>query len=176
MKITCICLSFYLLLITSLCYSQKTKIIDSISRPEVQKFAGTWKWVSDSAEFIIFLQKATGVYPNKISEPILVGVHSYKINGKVIEDYLNDSSSIGFKTKGTIFLKAKYDGTNPDEVDGSIKDTPKDKPDYLSLIYNNTTIPSLTLYLNNMSDPRKKKKKSHDYTFTFPSNIVLVKQ
>lgn len=171
-------LSYCFLLLSSICCAQIPKAGDSIPRPAVEKFPGTWKWTSDSAELIIHLAKVTAVFPSKIKEPILVGVHSFKKNGIMLEDHLKEFSSLSPKSPGTILLMAKYDGTNPDEVDGSIQDSLKNKKEYLTLIFNNTGIPSITLYLNHMSDPGKKKEKKSvpDYTFTFPTNIVLVKQ
>lgn len=167
--------------ISSCCVSQIPQPGDNILNPNLDKFIGTWKWVSGTSELTIQLKKVNYLSFDNIREDVLMGVHTYVENGVIIENYIYDFPNIGQGNKGTIFVWGKMNNVNPDDVTGTLKDPLKYKQNYLSLKYLDGVTPQLIWHISNLRGPIVPKKVNGitvipTNTFTLPQDIILVRQ
>lgn len=56
--------------------------------PELDKFVGTWKWMSGTDTVIVILEKQVQNMPTKNNLELIVGWHKYVKNGQVVESSL----------------------------------------------------------------------------------------
>lgn len=100
----------------------------NILRPNLDKFEGTWKWVSGNSEVILKLKKVNYYYDIwQIHKDVLMGSHKYINNGVLVEDYLFEFGNVSANSRSSVFLWDNMDGSETDKLTGSVKDISKHK-------------------------------------------------
>ena len=145
----------------------------NIINNNINKFEGTWQWISGTDTLILKLKKLNTSF-DTYTEDVLMGVHKYVKNGSVIEDALNrfDSITINFKKRTALLYQNLGDDTS--KVIGSLKDLTKKKTNNLFLEYVAGTPPTIIWHLETTEgtfiDP------NFQYGLTMPKDIILTKQ
>jgi hypothetical protein len=145
----------------------------NIINNNINKFEGTWQWISGSDTLILKLKKLNASF-DTYTEDVLMGVHKYVKNGSVIENSLNrfDSITINFKKRTALLYQNQGDDTS--KVIGSLKDLTKKKINNLFLEYVAGTPPTIIWHLETAEgtfiDP------NFQYGLTMPKDIILTKQ
>lgn len=161
----------------NICHAQYPNPGDNILNPNLDKFEGTWKFTSGSEEIIVQLKKVNYLSPNNYHYDILMGVHSYKLNGVTIEDYLSNFNAIGQNQDGTIFIgNHPEDGAN--KIVGTMNDPLKHKQNYISITFIDAVTPQIQWTLHNLSGVhiQKNGEPPFDNSFTLPQTLTLLKQ
>jgi hypothetical protein len=172
-----------LLFVTCKVFCQEPAVGSITLNPALDKFVGTWKWADGNGnEVIIMMKKIMYHWKTRggfYDEEALIGSHSYKKNGILIESNLTNFPDISQNIPGSIVLYTRVDGTAPYDVWGSFEEISKTyKEETLDLTYHIAATPTLDWDLRNradvnvypLSDPRS------DMTLTLPQRLVLVKQ
>lgn len=108
----------------------------NILRPDLNKFEGTWKWVSANSELSIQLKKLNYHFSDEnYNEDIIVGSHKYIENGVLVGNYLPDFPLLGQDHAGTIFIYQDAVGLFPNKISGGLTDHRKHKKVNLTLEY-----------------------------------------
>jgi hypothetical protein len=141
------------------------------SKPELDKFVGTWRWVSGHDTVEIHLFKQAIHYPEPLNYDVeaLVGWHKYVKNGIVIETSLQFSGLPRTGGHSTILSWNQ----SPTKTYGVFNDLTKGKRCdlYLNMINAANTQLNWTL-----KEPRGIRPTGFQYGFTLPTNLTLTKQ
>jgi hypothetical protein len=143
-----------------------------VSRPNLDKFVGTWQWVSgaDTVKVVLAKQAIYAPAPMDYTFEALVGWHRYVKNGVEIESslqYVNSTFSSGHYTLfGSDRSSTKLYFT-------SFEDLTKNKECDL---YFNLVAGSLTQATWKLTERRGLRKTGYTLGFTLPNNITLTKQ
>ncbi len=143
--------------------------------PSLDKFVGTWKWVSGNDTMVLtFLkQKAHFRSPLNYDVDVLVGWHSYIKNGTLVESSLQYAGATPFSWSGQFTLLGSADA---DYKVGftTFKDITKHKTSSnLTFTINKFNINQATWVLKNSQGM---KNANYDYGFTVPLNMVFTRQ
>jgi hypothetical protein len=139
----------------------------------LDKFVGTWSWKNGNDSISIKLIKIKTNTPGGYFRDVLKGVHLYKKNGIVVEDYFNLFSAISPTKGGSLRLAGKPYGTNPNKIRGGLKDTAKHNWVELRLEYVSTTPPQIIWHLEPYEGTILPPKLEGQ---TLPEDIILIKQ
>lgn len=141
------------------------------AKPELDKFVGTWRWVSGSDTVEIRLFKQAIHYPQPLNYDVeaLVGWHKYVNNGVTIETSLQFT---GLPRTGGHSTMLAWDQT-PNKVYGTFTDLTKNKNCDIYLTMTNAAYTQLDWKLK---EPRGIRPAGFQYGFTLPVNLTLTKQ
>lgn len=175
----------YILIIFLFAFCNKS--ISQIPQPNthipnnfINKFSGTWQWVSSSDTMILKVAKVQYYYSEaqQSSEDLLLGCHKYIKNGTPLESSLEryDSVISNAPKRNTIYCW-NMDDMDSSLVEGIFKDITKNKRGELKLTYLNVNPPQLVWELKNTrglsvtlpGDP------PFDFNFTLPRYMILTK-
>lgn len=168
-------LILFSILLTSCCrmVAQPPAPGSNVINNNINKFEGTWQWVSGNDTLILKLKKLNTSF-DTYTEDVLMGVHKYVKNGVIIEDALNRFDSIIINLKKRTVLLYQNQGDDTSKVIGSLKDLTKKKTNNLFLQFINGTPPTLVWHLETAEgafiDP------NFQYGLTMPKDIILTKQ
>ena len=139
----------------------------------INKFEGTWLWVSGNDTLILKLKKTNKSFGD-FTKDVLLGVHKYVKNGVVFDDALNKYDSMVLYYKKSTVLLSQNQGLDTSKVLGSINDLTKKKTNNLYLQYIVGTPPTLIWHLKTAEgtfiDP------NFQYGLTMPKDLILTKQ
>ncbi len=145
----------------------------NVTNNYINKFEGTWQWVSGNDTLILKLKKTNKNFDD-YTEDVLLGVHKYIKNGVVFDDALNKYDSMVLYNKKRTVLLNQNQGMDTSKVIGSIKDLTKKKRNELFLQYVPGTPPTLIWHLKTAEgtfiDP------NFQYGLTMPKDLILTKQ
>lgn len=141
------------------------------AKPELDKFVGTWRWVSGNDTLTIHFFKQAIHYPSPLDYDVegLVGWHKYIKNGVLSESSLQYS---GLPRHGGHSTLLAWNQT-PTKLYGVFSDLSKDKRCDLYLEMTNASYNQMTWKLK---ESRGIKPSGFQYGFTLPTNLVLTKQ
>jgi hypothetical protein len=141
------------------------------SKPELNKFVGTWVWASGSDSLILHLYKQAIHYPTPLNYDVenIVGWHKYISNGTVTESSIQYSGQPYVGGHSSIFAW----GQSPIKLYGTFDDLTKNKSCDLYLTMTNATN---TLLNWKLKEPRGIRPTGFQYGFTLPTNLTLTKQ
>jgi hypothetical protein len=152
--------------------AQKPQPGEYIINNDIDKFVGTWQWVSGNDTVVVKLKKVKFLMPQILyHDDIIMGCHKYVKNGVVIEDFLWKFNSIGQNTRGTIFGGGDYYDIN--KVETTFRDSAKHKMSKIDMKYINTPIPQISWLLYNYTSIIKPPVLPGN---TLPSHLILTKQ
>jgi hypothetical protein len=140
---------------------------------ELDKFVGTWIWTSGNDTMKIVLQKQKVHYktPFNFDRDQLLGWHSYKKNGVLIESCLQFAGQLF----GTSPLSLYGSTTNPRQIRfTSFKDITKNKRSdrlFFTMLRNSTTQAQWKL-----EESHGMRYGTPNYGFTVPTNVIFTKQ
>ncbi|MFC7348014.1 DUF6705 family protein [Chryseobacterium zhengzhouense] len=171
---------FMLLLYSVNAYSQNhvPQAGDTIPNPNLEKYAGTWKWENNGKSFTLILKKMSGLFPMNInmSGDMLIGYHEYKNNGNIIESslpYINDQLSNGSYSAFAAF-KSSTPSTN--ELVIGITHLSKRKSIEAKIEYLDPTHIKIVSFSNYQGIKINTPTYTYDPAISFPDNIILTKQ
>lgn len=146
----------------------------------INKFQGTWQWVSGNDTVILKFGKVQYFYtsPPQSSEDILLGCHTFIRNGLLVETSMQryDSVVSNYPKRNTLF-SWNMDDMDTSQVEGIFKDISKHKKGNLFLEYVDSPVPQLIWKLENTKGlVAVPDGTSFDYNFTLPRNMILTKQ
>ena len=150
-----------------------------LSKPELDKFVGTWKWNNGgpSDEVTVMLKKVSFHFTGQADyyEDILVGGFKYVQNGATIEDNLSDFSTLGPVSNAPIVI---YQWRTGDIVFGFLHDATKHKSEELRLVYNNAATPYMfwELHIPEGGYGIYPSRPAPGLSVTLPESITLSKQ
>jgi len=159
----------FISILSNVSFGQAPQPGDYITNSNIDKFEGTWKWVSGNKEVIIKLKKVKFLNRD-YHEDILLGCHSFTMNGSVVESSMAIYNLVGPDKKGTLNMWNTTDD-GPDKITGSLKDLSKDKFEKLKLEYIAGNPAQLIWNLQPYEGPTTKSP-----GVTLPENITLIKQ
>jgi len=141
------------------------------SKPELDKFVGTWKWVSGNDTVILALYKQAIYYAPPLNYHVenIVGWHRYVKNGVLVENSSQYSGQSYIGGHSTILAWAK----SATKIYGVFEDITKNKDCdlYLTMVDNTYTQMNLKI-----GESRGIRPTGFQYGFTLPTSIVLTKQ
>lgn len=151
---------------------------DTIPNPNLEKFAGTWRWEGNGKSFTLILKKMGGVFPINInmSGDMLIGYHEYKNNGIIIESslpYINDQLSNG---SYSAFAAFKSSTPTPNELIIGITHISKRKSIEAKIEYLNSTHIKIVSFSNYQGIKVNTPTYTYDPSISLPYNIILTKQ
>lgn len=144
----------------------------NIINPSLDKFVGTWVWVSGNDTLRIILKKENILlpFPENSRADLLIGFHIYKKGNTVIESSISNSSSSYIDKQYTI-LGGNRAGIDNSEITCSIKNLSKNKSGELKLSINSSNS-QLSWNLKNREGV---KIGNYDYTFSYLLSLTLQK-
>lgn len=171
MKIKLLFTSFAAFLLVYCSYSQIPQAGQYYTNSDIDKFVGTWKWVSGSDVVFIKLKKVK-VYNDKpgYHHDMLRGSHSYVQNGVTIENTLADFDLVSDSRRGTVSLYHDP-GLGTNKVTGAYMDQTKSKNVKMQLEYLAGSPPQITMQLSVFGRIIYNKPVG----ITLPRNITLTK-
>lgn len=141
------------------------------AKPELDKFVGTWRWLSGADTLELKLYKQAIHYPAPLDYDVenIVGWHRYVKNGVLIESSLQYAGQPYFGGHSTVFAWVQ----SPIKLYGNFNDLTKTKRCdlYLTMIDNTFTQMNWKLM-----ESRGMKLPNFQYGFTLPTNLTLTKQ
>lgn len=105
-------------MLITVCYSG---FAQTVLRPQLDKFTGTWIY-SNGNTFITFSLKKVSYYfrADNITEEILMGSHKFINNGILIEDNSSLFPQVGQAVKGSLFVYANNWNTDVNKAFGTV--------------------------------------------------------
>lgn len=141
------------------------------AKPELDKFVGTWRWVSGNDTLLVQLYKQSIHYPDPFNYDVecLIGWHKYVQNGVVAESSIQFAGLPFRGGHSTIFAGSR----TPVKLYGSFDDLTKNKSCDLYLTMTDNTYTQMNWKL---MESRGITPQGFQYGFTLPINVVLTKQ
>lgn len=148
-----------------------------LTNTTMQPFIGEWRWVdgTDTLQISLKVKKVFFDFNGGYYSDCLVGWHIFKRGQTVIEntyqyiDQIDKSFFIGGNKKGATLNKVK----------GTVKDRLKVKHGNLELVLDNSVSPNqITWKIKNSEGIkyRKSNEPAYNFSFTLPTDILLIKQ
>lgn len=141
------------------------------AKPALDKFVGTWQWVSGNDTVVLHLYKQAIHYPAPLNYDVenIIGWHKYVKNGVTIESSLQYSGSPYTGGHSTIFAWCQ----SAVKLYGSFDDLSKNKQCDLYLKMLNTRYSQMEWKI---MESRGIRPTGFQYGFTLPVMITLTKQ
>lgn len=161
--------------------SSKLSFSQTINNPELDKFVGTWQWVSGNDTVTIILNKQVSIFPNGDSREILVGWHKYVQNGQLKESslqYVGQNINAENILPGSDLQITLYGFTKkPTEIwFNRFWDLTLHKKCHLFFELLPNSLTQATWKLTNPNGPRYMGPTGTYNQFTLPRELVLTKQ
>ena len=163
-----------LLLLTSAVFAQMPtppQPNGNIANSTLDKFVGTWRWISGSDTLLIVLKKENILlpFPTNSRADAIIGFHIFKQSGQVIESSINYTNT-NYSDKHSTLLGGNTVGIdNPNEIQVYIKNVSKNKSGKVDLIIN-AAQNQLSWNLKNTPGV---KIGIFDRSFSYPLNLTL---
>jgi hypothetical protein len=143
---------------------------------QIDKFVGTWQWLSGIDTVIIKLKKVKYLHSDPVSyySDLLMGCHKYVKNGIILEDNISQFVNIGQNYKGSLYGWSDNMGSDTCSVYMTFKDVTKNKLELIDMKYVSGTIPQMTWLLYNRTTISGVPGRLPG--LTLPSSLVLTKQ
>ncbi len=186
-------LTLVLLSITFVAFSQCPENGQNITRPDLDKFAGIWKYSANGTVATLMLKKIHRryVYYNEIFyDDMIAGVIKIVTNGIVIFDNTNEFSNASIMaTKSKLVLN--YDCINnlPDKIKGTLRDVVKQKSVGIEISFIAGNTPEISVFQSNpergvvynlngsiANNDIRNPAGTFDPDFTLPTNVNFIKQ
>jgi hypothetical protein len=142
---------------------------------QIDKFVGTWQWVSGFDTVIIKLKKVKYLNTDPVTyhDDVLMGCHKYVKNGLAIEDNLWKFNTIGQNLKGSLYGWSNRRVADTLTVYSTFRDVTKNKLELIDMIYIQGAIPQISWLLYNRTGIDRPGKLPG---LTLPSVLTLTKQ
>lgn len=162
------------LYIVFVCALYNTAFSQTIMKPELDKFVGTWQYTQGTDTFTIILKKISYHFSNPTNtiEEILIGWHKYIKNGQLVENTFN--KMIVPYTMDSSSIKLGYvDSDNYNYAIFALIDSIKNKYGWVKFKMLQSSFTQATWKLQ---DSPGTYIGNYDHSFTIPGNMVLTKQ
>lgn len=146
----------------------------NILNPSLDKFVGTWVWISGIDTLKIVLKKENVLLPfhdNSRADRI-IGFHIFKKGNVIIEQSISYVNTNCSDKKFTFFGGNSVGLDNPNQITGSLINKAKNKNGHLKLLIN-SSFNELNWSLENREGVRVG---TYDFTFSYPLSLTLTKQ
>lgn len=164
-------LSFLLL---GCCVAQPPTPGSYVTNNNIDKFVGTWKWVSGNDEIIFKLAKFRHTVTN-YDEDIILGSHSYIQNGNLIESSLDKFNNLGNNHKDRSIYAWNDPTVSQNKIEGAIKDISKHKDLEIIMEYISGSSPAQVMVTLSYKH-QTLTKDNQQPGMTLPATFTLIKQ
>ncbi len=160
--------TIFVCLLTFICCTCSSQTV--YSYPELDKFVGTWQYSNASTTFTIKLKKVS-YYFRSVNETqdILMGTHSYTVNGVMVDDTNPLFPNVGQNQFGSLFLYTRPYRNDLNEVYGILDDVPKHSAAKVKLNFLGSTPNQMSFEIESLPDFFMAPTQ---YGTTFPTGII----